>query len=121
MADMANPIGKAILTVLDVFGSAVGFTGFLPNEFPNKGMHIVDRQQQAQDSMVRVVVALNSVEDSEKPMDPYQPSSPLTNSKIPLVPQIGAENSVTSNLGVTRISGSRRIKAPVDKLHIYNF
>ncbi|CAD6594601.1 MAG: hypothetical protein ASARMPREDX12_000514 [Alectoria sarmentosa] len=99
----------------------VGFTGFLPNDFPNKEIHMINGQQQAQDSMVRVVVALNGVEDSEKPMDPYQPSSPLTKTKIPLVPQIGAENSVTSNLGVTRISGSRRIKAPVDKLHIYNF
>lgn len=59
---MANPAGKAVLTVLGVFGSMVGFTGFLPNEFPNKEIHMVDRQQQAQDSMVRVVVALNGVE-----------------------------------------------------------
>lgn len=59
---MANPAGKAILTVLGVFGSMVGFTGFLPNEFPNKEIHKVDRQQQAQDSMVRVVVGLNGVE-----------------------------------------------------------
>ena len=60
---MANPAGKAILTVLGVFGSMVGFTGFLLNEFPNKEIHMVDRQQQAQDSMVRVVVALNGVEE----------------------------------------------------------
>lgn len=59
---MANPVGKAVVTVLGVFGSMVGFTGFLPNEFPNKEIHMVDRQQQAQDSMVRVVVALNGVE-----------------------------------------------------------
>lgn len=59
---MANPVGRAILTVLGLFGSTVGFTGFLPNEFPNKEIDMVDRQRQAQDSMVRVVVALNGVE-----------------------------------------------------------
>ena len=59
---MANPTGKAVLTVLGVFGSMVGFTDFLPNQFPNKEIHMVDRQQQAQDSMVRVAVALNGVE-----------------------------------------------------------
>ena len=59
---MANPVGKAVVTVLGVFGLMVGFTGFLPNEFPNKEIHMVDRPQQAQNSMVRVVVALNGVE-----------------------------------------------------------
>lgn len=41
--EMANPAGKAILTVLGVFGSIVGFTGFLPSEFPSKEIHMVDR------------------------------------------------------------------------------
>ena len=58
---MANPAGKAILTVLGVFGSMAGFTGSLPNEFPNKEIHKVDGQQQAEDSMVRVVIALPGV------------------------------------------------------------
>lgn len=59
---MANSAGRAIITVLSVISSMVDFTGFLPNEFPNKEIHTADRQQQAQDSMVRVVVALNGVE-----------------------------------------------------------
>lgn len=59
---MAFNASKGILTVLSIFNSMFITTNFLPNEFPNKEINMVDRQQQAQDSAVRVGIALNGVE-----------------------------------------------------------
>lgn len=36
--------------------------GFLPNEFPDKSIDMLSPQQAAQNSLVRVVIALNGVE-----------------------------------------------------------
>lgn len=121
---MANPVGKAILTVLGVFGSMVG--GFLPNEFPDKSIDMLSSQQAAQNSMVRVVIVLNGVEglteaDGTLPavVEPYQPSLPLTKTESTLAPQTGViEDSGRLSLEDTWISGSRSKRAPVDRLHI---
>ena len=51
---MANAAAKAVLTVLAIFGSSVGFTGFLPDEFPKPE----EGRVLGHNSMVRVAVGL---------------------------------------------------------------
>jgi len=56
---MASLVGKALVNVFGVFGGVVDFTSFIPSEFPDKNINWINREQQADDSMVHIAVGLN--------------------------------------------------------------